>query len=468
MTNGHVNRQRIVTPDSVADPLVEVDFILDRLGDILDGRLDDDPDLKAYELLAAWAGLKRARPRLISDLAGVAVAARANQMVLEGFAALAERAITVPDMDAWLERAQSFADSDAAMDHETEAATACGLLVDLDEADLVLWAVNRLGPKAGGRGQDLRTEAGRLEQRVAQCKAWFKENACCFLGAGVLAEATQKMVMPDLAEVEPDLAQTCDKYTDVLQALEQAEADVAFEGAEALNPAGLMALCANAQVAGQVAARRAALPEAAEEGAPAEGALERARQWIDLVRPRVRFEDLVTPVLRACDLLLGGTPQPALLSVVSAPERMLGSEEEPQTTSSLVIPLAEAFGRQLWGQAGGKEEVSADISDDVKMRLLGEEYLRSKLPWAGPNLRIQQASDPLLPDAVVFAALVDRMPGKPEHGSLKVTLISRDGSKAQVRLTAICPDGTFSVVTGAAISGPLNDMRIELNAEGTA
>jgi hypothetical protein len=191
------------TRGGIPDPLVEVDCWLSQLQDVLDAGPETADE--AYDLLALWAKLRRARPELIEQLEGMQVLAQADAMLAARGSDLASQALTVPNPRMWLLAVQAldqaFEDVGLA---EARSTLAEGLLTDLDDATLALYAARRHG-----------IDDRELESELEPCLDWLAENAGLFLPAAVHVQAMGMSLRPDLAEFDYGLAVTALKYVDI-------------------------------------------------------------------------------------------------------------------------------------------------------------------------------------------------------------------------------------------------------------
>jgi hypothetical protein len=189
--------------------------------------LDAGPETadEAYDLLALWAKLRRARPELIEQLEGMQVLAQADAMLAARGSDLASQALTVPNPRMWLLAVQAldqaFEDVGLA---EARSTLAEGLLTDLDDATLALYAARRHG-----------IDDRELESELEPCLDWLAENAGLFLPAAVHVQAMGMSLRPDLAEFDYGLAVTALKYVDILYATKAAEEELSLSHVQQLD-----------------------------------------------------------------------------------------------------------------------------------------------------------------------------------------------------------------------------------------
>jgi hypothetical protein len=217
-SNPYIRRGLEATRLQIPDPEIEIDDWLDKLGDLLDERSLQRRVHQAYDLFALCAKLKRVRPTLLAkhDMNGVLKSAEA--IVAEKGHDLVQQALTIPNPEAWLQDAPNLVDSyEDLIDPAQRAELAENLLVDLDDAELVMYSANRLGVNDAALKRDLET-----------CADWVAKHADFFLAAAVHVQAVGMTLRPDLGEQDPELARTAEKYVQVLDAQEIAEAELSF------------------------------------------------------------------------------------------------------------------------------------------------------------------------------------------------------------------------------------------------
>jgi hypothetical protein len=211
------------TRGGIPDPLVEVDCWLSQLQDVLDAGPETADE--AYDLLALWAKLRRARPELIEQLEGMQVLAQADATLAARGSDLASQALTVPTPRMWLLAVQAldqaFEDVGLA---EARSTLTEGLLTDLDDATLALYAARRHG-----------IDDRELESELEPCLDWLAENAGLFLPAAVHVQAMGMSLRPDLAEFDYGLAVTALKYVDILYATKAAEEELSLSHVQQLD-----------------------------------------------------------------------------------------------------------------------------------------------------------------------------------------------------------------------------------------
>ena len=221
----YVRPNLAATRDGVPDPAIEVEVWLDRLETILASEGPDWSAHGAYDLLAGWAKLKRARADLIHSLGAGKELADAQRVLSERGPDVAQLALTVPNPPAWREETVTLeACYERLIDPVERSSLAERLITDLDDAELVLYAVDRLGIKEP-----------ILEQEISECRVWLMEHADLFLATSVHIQAVGMALRADLSEYDYSLAMTALKYERLLDAAEETEAELALES---LRPIG--------------------------------------------------------------------------------------------------------------------------------------------------------------------------------------------------------------------------------------
>lgn len=202
------------TSTGQTEPSEEIEWWLAQLCGVLDGQFDADLDTKAYELLASRWALKRVRPELLIEAAADQILHAADNLIESSAATWTEAAVHVPNPAAWLEQARVFETwiEEQAVTAVQAAETGQQLIVDLDEADLVLVACAELG---------LDNEA--FAQGLKQCNGWLAEHAELFIDAGIFTQSVGLSLRSDLSETDKKLATTGMKYVHLLDALEATE-----------------------------------------------------------------------------------------------------------------------------------------------------------------------------------------------------------------------------------------------------
>ncbi len=214
-SNLYVRENLPATRKGVCDPSSVVDVRLAKLADMMEGWYPHGADLRAYDFLATLAWLERIRPEILTglDTDNMVEAAR-RRLELEG-QEFRERAIRVPKPEGWIEQAKELqASYEELIDPVERAELARRLIEDLDDAELVDLTVTR----AGCADQALR-------EALEGCRSWYRKNADVFLAAGTYAQTVGLALKPDLVAVDPALGRTAEKFVQVLDALEDLEAE---------------------------------------------------------------------------------------------------------------------------------------------------------------------------------------------------------------------------------------------------
>jgi len=211
--NRYLRDRLAATRNQVCDPSCVVESRLALLADLLDGWSPNGPDQFAYDMLAALGWLQRTDLRLLTKLDPDGLAAAGRAYAGAHGKELAERALAVPDPQAWLDEAKDLrASYEDLMEPVERAELAHRLINELDDAELVLLEAMRLG-----------MQDELLESVLERCRAWLCDNADAFLAAGVFVQATGLGLRADLDTVDPDLGRTAEKFAHILDALEDME-----------------------------------------------------------------------------------------------------------------------------------------------------------------------------------------------------------------------------------------------------
>jgi hypothetical protein len=211
--NPYVRVTLTATRAGLPDPALLVDLWLDRFLERL-GEAGEPPEPdEAYDVVALFGRLQRCNPDLLAATGRLIEWDSAVTLVQRHLADLLPAALLVPDPEGWLREAQLLAEAcdDAAPDAEL-GEHAEQLLADLDDADLLAWAVERQGalPEA-------------LRGGLARCAGWLHDNPDRFFPAGVLIQGIGQTIRADLPAVDLALAGTADKFVLLLDALEESQ-----------------------------------------------------------------------------------------------------------------------------------------------------------------------------------------------------------------------------------------------------
>ncbi|MFO0878136.1 MAG: hypothetical protein U0840_12370 [Gemmataceae bacterium] len=168
----YIRNTLTATHQGIPDPSSLVDLWLDQFLEAVAADLLGEP----YDCLALFGRLQRCRPDLIAATGRQQTWQTACEQVRTNLADLAERAASVPDPNGWLREASSLADAcDEGVGDAELTDWAAELLADLDDADLIAWA---LGPGSNDA----------LEEGLGRCHAWLADNPDRFFPAGVLVQ----------------------------------------------------------------------------------------------------------------------------------------------------------------------------------------------------------------------------------------------------------------------------------------
>ncbi len=169
--------QLAATRAGIPDPLVAVDAWLTQLQDLLEAGVETADE--AYDLLAAWAKMRRVRPELTAQPGAAGALARGDTLLAARGAHLATEALTIPNPQAWLEETQALVDAyEEAGEAAARSELAERLLADLDDAELVVYVSRRCG-----------VDDRELETDLERCQLWLAEHVELFLAASVYIQA---------------------------------------------------------------------------------------------------------------------------------------------------------------------------------------------------------------------------------------------------------------------------------------
>jgi hypothetical protein len=298
------------TATGVTDPALEVAQWVDRLDYALDGGLTE-PAEEAWEVLSMWAALKRVRPELLAQAEGEAVLDQAEQQLQRASTDYGHLAVSSADPTQWLAEARAL---DRRYDEElippdTETNQAADLVQDLDETDLLFYAL--------GKWQ---FDPAPLKQPLAECHRWLVEHADVLGAASVVIQATAAAIRPDLESFDPELARTADKYPTLLAALAEIETELSLADHAPFSPEQMAVLPyvrPEAIATGWLPPKREPVLAAAGESAAPRvhwrgiwdaPSGERTAQLILLSEPAKGDEEVVTIAFYGSD----GQPDPAI------------------------------------------------------------------------------------------------------------------------------------------------------------
>src|SRR5207247_470714 len=126
---------------------------------------------------------------------------------------VAQLALTVPNPPAWREETVTLeACYERLIDPVERSSLAERLITDLDDAELVLYAVDRLGIKEP-----------ILEQEISECRVWLMEHADLFQANSVHINAVGMALCAGPFVYHFSLAMTALKYERLLDAAEETE-----------------------------------------------------------------------------------------------------------------------------------------------------------------------------------------------------------------------------------------------------
>jgi hypothetical protein len=209
MNSPYIRYSLTATATGIIDADALVDSWLDEFLELVEEFQPGDE----YDVLALYGRLERVRFDLIRATGREAAWKAARDKVQAQLAHFAAQALRIPNPEGWLAEAQALADAcdDGLADELAE--WAADLLYDLDDADLVAWAARTVG-------------LASPDEPLQRCKEWLANNCDRFFPAGVLIQAIGQTLQPDLPALDLDLMATADKFVLLLDALEEAEADM--------------------------------------------------------------------------------------------------------------------------------------------------------------------------------------------------------------------------------------------------
>lgn len=271
MESPYVRPALQATAQRRVDPGVEVSLWVDRLSHALEGGLADEPAEQAHELLVNWAALQRVRPELLEEAEAEPVLREAGRR-LEADARLliararpSNRDAAQAEAEAWLTAARALDESyelDAPDDGEDEATRANDLLREIDDAELLIWALSRWALRGPRNWPIGRSETGlgflttahlqsltqsddptrELAAAIKPCLNWLRDRSDVFIAAAALVQAVGLALRPNLAYTDRALAATAEKFTWLLDACQHAETDLALHGLLPLTAEELLVL----------------------------------------------------------------------------------------------------------------------------------------------------------------------------------------------------------------------------------
>ncbi|MEM4360015.1 MAG: hypothetical protein QXT45_05765 [Candidatus Bilamarchaeaceae archaeon] len=177
--------------------------------DMVDNWIFELDDHDEWVVVAAYGKLCRVDPTYIEDW-------RPIEKVSAVVGELARTAIEDMNPDGWIEEAEELAKvCDDGADADEIAHWSESLLVDLDDADLIIWAAEKAGlPEEVWVG---------AEEKLLKCTRWLFENPDRFFPARDFVMSMHKLFRSDIDDVDTDLASTTVKYLILIDALWEAD-----------------------------------------------------------------------------------------------------------------------------------------------------------------------------------------------------------------------------------------------------
>lgn len=218
------------TQHGIPEPQILVERWADDLECVL-ARWSSDPEpLDYYDLLAATGRLTRSRQDLVRDADAERELVQARNILEQHGPLVVERACSVPNVNGWMEH---VAELESSFDEMIDP-VARNLLAEqvlMDDAELVAYAARRQG-----------LVDAELEQELLKARVRVLHDASLFLPAGVFVQAVGMTLRPQIEEEDYDLAATALKFEAILDAAEQAEAELKFVDAKLWVPGAVQAL----------------------------------------------------------------------------------------------------------------------------------------------------------------------------------------------------------------------------------
>ena len=449
--NPYIRHGLTATRAGIPDPALLVDCWLDRLLDLYEGRGSGDLTADAYDLLATWARLRRTRTDLFGKLGRAAEWQELDHAIDEKRQWYASQAVELADPDGWRMEVDEFNKAIEGLGSDAELSLwAERLLCDLDDADLVAWAAS---PWVSGTN---------LKGMLRSCHQWLTEHVESFVLCSVYVQAIGMTLDSDLPALDLELAWTADKFVLVLDALEQAETDLAFSGSGVFAAADVREL-----VTSSVRQQEKAMVPIASPVFDAPSLANNpdeifARVWQRVATIVHSLPQLGTSLVQFFDPprvlqpvpVLG--PKPAVAASMHYLSRVSAPKDRPSTNRSTSgnvkdVSLWRSFGEDALKRLESEEPGTAFASGprDEMVQRLGEQILKERLPWAGKRLRILRVPSKADPNVATYTAEVDI--GADIGGGktkLRVILDSITGESATACLDKDCPADMLSMSTG--------------------
>lgn len=179
-----------------------------------------------FSLIATYGRFQRIRPELLNEQETRQLVDELAQRLNRQGADWIKGALKVPNPPAWLNDVDMLEESsDALAPPLAHVEAACNLVEDLDDVDLVYWFARNIGV----RDQ-------RLERELEECHFRLAVQPDTFLPASVYVQAVGELLRPDLAEFDPELAVTAQKFIVLLDAFVAAEQSVTLADQPRLPP----------------------------------------------------------------------------------------------------------------------------------------------------------------------------------------------------------------------------------------
>lgn len=212
------------TREGRTDPEGVVADWIDELESVLEN--DELTSDEGYTLLVTREKLRRVKPEFLDNKEHQRVLELADRKIEAEAPRLLERALTVPNPEAWRQELKQFdASFEEDIDLLDQSITAVQLIDDLDDVQLLLVVAQRLG---------IRDD--ELQEQIELCEHELVSHADLFYGATIHVQSIGLTLRTDLDETDYNLAATTLKFIDLIEAAEAVEAENNFDYITPLDP----------------------------------------------------------------------------------------------------------------------------------------------------------------------------------------------------------------------------------------
>ncbi len=224
-----INRNLQATRDGQTDPRHIVSVWVDELASALE--FSERTSHEAYTLLATREKLRRVRSELLSEQDRHLIQ-QADQIIAAEGTVLADMALALLDPTSWQQELARFSDAfEDEINSVEQIVAASDLLDDLDDAQLLLVAAERLGKSEP-----------ELSSQLDDCETELLRHADLFYPATVYIQGIGQTLRTDLDEEDYALAATTLKFVDLLERFEELESELNFQNIMPLPPNVLKSL----------------------------------------------------------------------------------------------------------------------------------------------------------------------------------------------------------------------------------